>query len=365
MYSLAEALGASGYEVIVLCPLPNYPNGRIFEDYRGKLYNKEKQEFGWVHHLWLLPSNSKNKLIRLLAMITFSVSLCLYFLFKKTPKKILIQYSPIFVGYTGVWLGRLFSKKTILNVSDLWPLAGKEMGVLSDGFYYNRLLRMEKFCYKNSDLIVGQSNEILDYISKFNLEKPLFLYRNFPNFKTSLPATKQDQKEIRIVYAGLLGIAQGILNICNEIRFPEHVSLHIYGAGPEAEIIKDSDFPNVFFHGEVERAVLHQELQQYDLAFIPLIKRIYGSVPSKIFEYSKLSLPILYFGGGEGEDIVSNHKLGWVVNVENEKELQNFIDTLTLGKLNNFPKDQVQKNAIQAFDFKRQFEEFEKTIQSL
>ncbi|MFT5216552.1 MAG: hypothetical protein ACI83H_001680 [Glaciecola sp.] len=42
-------------------------------------------------------------------------------------------------------------------------------------------------------------------------------------------------------------------------------------------------------------------------------RRKFGSVPSKIFENSKLGLPILYFGGGrEGEDIIKNNKLAWI-----------------------------------------------------
>src|SRR5690606_25183028 len=133
----------------VVCPLANYPMGKIFPEYRGKLYASEKYNFGKVARLWVWPSNSANKFVRLLSMISFSFSLVLFFLFSKTPRKIFIQYSPVFVGFTGVCLGRLFSKKIILNVSDLWPLAGLEMGILKKGWYYSLLLKMERFCYRN------------------------------------------------------------------------------------------------------------------------------------------------------------------------------------------------------------------------
>ena len=69
------------------------------------------------------------------------------------------------------------------------------------------------------------------------------------------------------------------------------------------------------FHGLVERSVLHQKIQQFDIAIVPLITRIFGSVPSKIFEYSALGFPILYCGGGEGETIVRENNLGWVAEV--------------------------------------------------
>src|SRR5690554_8117861 len=93
-------------------------------------------------------------------MLSFSMSLIIFFIFNKTPKKVFIQYSPVFIGFTAVVLGRLFSKKIILNVSDLWPLAGLEMGILKEGFYYNLMLKMERYCYRNSSIIDRKSTRL-------------------------------------------------------------------------------------------------------------------------------------------------------------------------------------------------------------
>src|SRR5690606_8008009 len=299
-----DGLGKSGFKVEVVCPLPNYPTGKIFKDYSGKIVTSENISFGKLTRLWVWPSNSTNKFVRLLSMVSFSISLVLFFIFNKTPKKIFIQYSPVFVGFTAVFLGFLFSKKIILNVSDLWPLAGLEMGILKKGWYYSLLLRMERYCYRNADLVVGQSEEILQHISTFEKGKTFFLYRNIPDFEAPTITLRSSSEEIKIVYAGLLGVAQGIFEICQRISFIDNVSLHIYGAGPESDKIKNVKNPNIHFYGELYREDLHNELQNYDIAFIPLIKRIYGSVPSKIFEYTRLGLPVLYSAGGEGGDII-------------------------------------------------------------
>ncbi len=365
MNTLAEGLGKADYAVKVVCPMPNYPNGKIYDGYAGKIALIENTSFGNITRLWIWPSDSTNKLVRLLSMISFSFSLVLFFLFTKTPKKIFVQYSPIFVGFIAICLGRLFSKKIILNVSDLWPLAGLEMGILRSGFYYSILLKMERFCYRNAALIIGQSEEILSHTSTFEKEKPTFLYRNIPNFDFPTITEKPPSEEIKIVYAGLLGIAQGIFEICENISFPKNISLHIYGAGPEAEKLQTLKLPNIHFYGELEREALHKELQKYDIAFIPLIKRIYGSVPSKIFEYSRLGLPVLYYAGGEGGDIVNNEGLGWVVPVNDFEALQNFINTISQSKLKGFPREFVQKNSISAFDFKKQFDEFILSIEEV
>ncbi|SRX72509.1 glycosyltransferase family 4 protein [Aequorivita antarctica] len=358
MQSIAEGLGKAGYSVKVVCPLPNYPNGKIFEAYRGKLSFTEDASFGKIFRLWTWPSNSANKFVRLVSMLSFSLSLVLFFIFNKVPKKIFIQYSPVFIGFTAVCLGRMFSKKIILNVSDLWPLAGLEMGILKKGLYYSILLKMERFCYRKAYLIVGQSEEILQHISTFEAEKLFFLYRNIPNFDAPSIKEKPTSEEIKIVYAGLLGMAQGIFEICQRITFPKNVSLHIYGAGPEAEKLKSLQKQNIFFYGELDRPSLHKALQGYDIAFIPLIKRIYGSVPSKIFEYTRLGLPVLYFAGGEGGEIVEKESLGWVVPVDDFGALQDLINSISQMELQRFPKEIVQNNSILAFDFTRQFESF-------
>ncbi len=365
MYSLAEGLGNAGYKVKVVCPLPNYPTGKIFKTYSGKISFSEIVRFGKITRLWIWPSNSPNKFVRLLSMVSFSFSLMIFFIFTKTPKRIFIQYSPVFVGFTAVCLSRLFSKKVILNVSDLWPLAGLEMGILKKGTYYSLLLKMERFCYRNADLIIGQSEEILQHINTLEEENNFLLYRNFPDFKVPTIKQRNSSGEIKIVYAGLLGVAQGVFEICQRITLPENVSLHIYGAGPEAEKIKTLEKQNIHFYGELDREELHSELQNYDIAFIPLIKRIYGSVPSKIYEYTRLGLPVLYFAGGEGGDIVKKESLGWVLPVNDFKALQDFLNTISETELLQFPKATVQKNSSLAFDFIEQFKAFINSIDAI
>ena len=84
----------------------------------------------------------------------------------------------------------------------------------------------------------------------------------------------------------------------------------------------------------LERKELISLLTHFDIALVPLTTRIYGSVPSKIFEYSTLGIPILYFGGGEGENLIRENHLGWVADVGDFEELNYVLKTISKIKKN-------------------------------
>jgi len=124
---------------------------------------------------------------------------------------------------------------------------------------------------------------------------------------------------------------------------------------------QQKDLP-LYFHGRLDRAELHQVLLKYDITIIPLLNRIYGSVPSKIFEYAKLGLPMLYFGGGEGEHIIKDHNLGWIAKESDYEHLNEVLAGIKLSDLNVTLKAAIQNTAKHEFDFKKQLETLKKVL---
>ncbi len=363
---LAEGLQKRGFTVSVTTPLPNYPTGKVFKDYRGKINQTSVENNIKIHRLWIYASNSKNRFLRLFSMLSYSISLICFFTFKKIQKIVIVQSPPLLVAFTCLFFLHSKNRKIILNVSDLWPMAGLELGVFKKNFGYKLLEKIEHYNYKKASLIFGQSNEILKHILSIYPEKETFLYRNFSNIKAEMhDPRKVSSKKLKIVYAGLLGFAQGILKLCQNLDYSK-IELHIYGAGLEENKIKDfinnnSELP-IIYHGEVKREELHKLLQHYDVAIIPLLNRIYGSVPSKIFEYSKLGLPILYFGGGEGELIVKDLGLGWVAETGNYSDLNKVILSINRENITLDYRTQINQIANSNFDFEKQLEKSVNTI---
>jgi glycosyltransferase involved in cell wall biosynthesis len=320
---LEMALGLKGYgwDVTVITSMPNYPTGKIFKGYKGKFTCHEKINDIDVYRYWIYASNSRKPFPRIINMISFSV-LSLFSIFKTRklrPAFIITESPPLTLGLAGLILSGFCKAKHLMNVSDIWPLSAYELGALSKGKLYNILESLENYLYKKSYGCLGQSQQIVDHIKGKGISK-VCLFRNGVDIKRFGIANDFKYSPgniLKVVYAGLLGVAQGILSLCKNIDFKSlGTEFHIYGSGNEEEalvlFLKEHHDRSIFFHGKLNREQVPAALIQYNITIIPLQKEIFGAVPSKIYESMAAGLPILFSGGGEGAVIIKSYKTGWV-----------------------------------------------------
>lgn len=177
MFNLAKGLQRLGNDVEVIAPLPNYPENEIYEGYRKKFKTDEQIEGIQVRRYWILPSFMPNSMFRFIGMISFPISLwaSIFHLWKRKPDVVIIQNTPLLVSFSALILAKLLPNcKKVLNVSDLWPLSAFELGLVDkEERKYKIMEWLEGYNYKASDLITGQSNEIIQYINK-RVNKPFF-----------------------------------------------------------------------------------------------------------------------------------------------------------------------------------------------
>lgn len=370
--AMAYSFQRNGYSTRVVCPLPNYPSGSLFKGYRFKWKVKEEINGIAVDRLFIYPSKSKNGLIRALSMLSFSLSLFFYLPFIKISnvKFVLIQSPPLFVSFTAVFLSKwILRKKIFLNVSDLWPLSAVELGVLKPGPMMKLLTALESYIYKESDRIIGQSNEIIDHISK-KVTKPFFVYRNLPQESIGNFEKEYNSQKKKLVYAGLLGYAQGVLNICKNVDFNSlDLEFHVYGMGMEemaiASFCRENPSSNVTFHGAFQPNELSSLLKDACAAIVPLANRIQGAVPSKIFELIDHETPIVFSGGGEGASIIDEYGLGFTVVPGDMAELNKALKKVSEFSTEDYNKIlyNIKKVKKEAFNFQIQFDSLLKFIE--
>lgn len=329
LYEMVRGLKELGNDMYIITAMPNYPTGKIFDAYKGKIICNEMIDDIPVKRYWLYASNTRKVIPRIWNMVSFSCMalLSIRYLRKLHLDYLIVESPPLTLGLAGIWLAKFAKCKLIANISDIWPLSAKELGAISEGRLYRILERLEHKIYRSAHLCMGQSQEIVDHIASHG-GKNVYLFRNGVD-PTRFQIARNDAitYPVKIIYAGLLGFAQGVADICKSINFADiGAEFHIYGAGGEQEEIEQylQQNPNrgIFYHGVVSRQELPKKLQEAHLTLVPLVKNIYGAVPSKIYESMAAGLPIMFIGEGEGAKIVENNAIGLVAHAKDYTTLQ-------------------------------------------
>jgi len=368
LLELSKGFIKNGWEVAVVTGMPNYPKGKIFDEYKGKFSCKENLSGINLKRYWLFASISSKTIPRIIARISFSFTslFSLQFIKNFKPDYIFTESPPLTLAMSGYILSKLSNSKFIMNVSDIWPLTAKELGAIGDGFLYRQIEKLEKFLYKKSILCTGQSDEIILHIKKTIVNEKVYLFRNGVDVKRfAKPVLQKSTSEnIKIVYAGLLGVAQGIYDVVKNINFKElGAEFHIYGEGAERNSIEkylaENPDKNTYLHKSINREEIPDVLSKFNCTIIPLVINIYGAVPSKIYEAMAAGLPILFSGSGEGAKIIEENKVGLISEPKDyEKLKKNILEIKNDIELRNCMSARCRKIAEEKFDRNKLINEF-------
>lgn len=320
LFASACALRKSGAEVTVLTAMPNYPEMRVHDGYRGKLKMEEERDGLRVLRAWIHVPSGRGIMARLLNYFSFVFSSLLVGLFNlKRSDVLLVESPPLFLGITAMLLARAKGAKLVFNVSDLWPESAVQLGLVTNTTMIRLSTWLEIKCYRSSALITGQTQGIVSDIQRRCPQKRVVwipngvdfaamgLYSQAPLDRSRLNALGIRPDDLVFAYAGIIGHAQGlevVLHAADQLR-NDRVQFLLIGAGPELRNLKDSaaamGLRNVHFIDKMPRAELIGLLRCTSGVVVPLRKNdlFKGAIPSKIFEALALGKPVLL--GVEGE----------------------------------------------------------------
>ena len=322
LFELAVRLQQKGAEVSVLTAMPNYPQMQIHDGYKGKFYKYEEMNGLQIHRSWIYVSKSKGIFKRLLNYFSF-VKTSFWVGWFKLGKfdYILCESPPLFLGITAYLLKKLKGAKLIFNVSDLWPESAEKLGLVTNRFFLKLATKLEEFLYRKSDLISGQTQGIVKNISSRFPHKTVYWmpngvdlnYYNIGSVTSNWRNENQfDQDDFILLYAGIIGHAQGlevIIKAAEKLKGNSHIKFVLLGSGPEKEKLqllkKELKADDVFFFDAVTKKEMPAIITAIDVSVIPL-KRLdlfKGAIPSKIFECLAMKKPILLGVEGEAKEL--------------------------------------------------------------
>lgn len=382
--NMAEGLKRHGCEVDVLTSLPNYPKGKIYDGYRGRLCRHEAHGGVDVFRYWIYATVSRNPIARGLNMFSFAVMIWLFAFRCRRIRKydfVIIQTPTLVVAKSAMVLFKgLYGRKCILNVSDIWPLTAVDIGVMTLGSRSWKYMEgLEDYLYRKSDGVFGQSEEILNHVrckmtdgkcddsdetlgsERWREDDRLFLYRNLQTYDLSGSGKKRGAP-LRLVFSGMLGVAQDVAGIVRNLPWKEMgVEFHIFGGGKQLEEIQAWIAANpdcgVFAHGFVPKEEIASRLREMDASIVPLATRIRGAFPSKVFDILPQGLPILFCGGGEGAKFVASRQVGFTSDPGDYAALRANIE-----RLRDLPAEAFQSMSARCLEVSRSELDFEKQM---
>lgn len=379
--NMAEGLKRHGCEVDVLTSLPNYPKGKIYDGYRGRLCRHEVHGGVDVFRYWIYATVSRNAVARALNMFSFAAMIWLYAFRCRRIRKydfVVIQTPTLVVAKSAMVLFKgLYGRKCILNVSDIWPLTAVDIGAMAMGSRSWKYMEgLEDYLYRKADGVFGQSEEILNHIrckmtggaqndtdgvlgsEMWKEDGKFFLYRNLQTYDLSGGA-KRRGAPLRMVFSGMLGVAQDVAGIVRNLPWREMgVEFHIFGGGKQLEEIQAWIAANpdcgVFAHGFVPKEEIAARLREMDASIVPLATRIRGAFPSKVFDILPQGLPVLFCGGGEGAKFVASRQVGFVSDPGDYAALRANVE-----RLRDMPAEAFRAMSARCLDVSRSELDFE------
>ena len=344
---LAVELIKQGHEVVVLTAMPNYPEMKIRDGYIGRWYMKEKVGPVEVYRAWIYTTLNRSIVSRLLNYFSFVFSSFITsFRIKGKFDYIMCESPPLFLGGTAVMVSKLKQARLIFNVSDLWPESAEKLGLVNNKILLKLSYRLEKWIYKHSKLVTGQTQGICKNIQQRFPAVPVHWLPNGVDsgrFDSSIKSNWRNEcgfssEQFIVLYAGIIGHAQGLdimLNAAKELQSNTSIHFVLVGDGPEKKRLQELNLsmrlPNVKFIDQVDRNKMQLVLADVDAAVIPLKKLdiFKGAIPSKIFESLAMEVPILLGVEGEAKELfVDQGKCALFFEPENAMDLAHKIRKL-------------------------------------
>jgi len=325
-----------GVDVTVITCVPNFPQGKVYEGYKNRLYQTEMVDGIKVIRVWSYISANEGFLKRVIDYVSFSFTAFCAGLFK--PCDVIIATSPqFFTTFTGWALSKLKRRPWVFELRDLWPESIMTVGAMKKSKAIEVFEKIEHFMYRSADMIVPVTNAFKTHLIARNIQKnKIHVVTNgvdpkkFPVIKKNAELLKKLNLQDRFVigYIGTHGMAHSLDFIINCLPKITDPSIHFLfvGDGAAKKSVEQKAFKsqlsNVTFLPPVPKNEVFDYLSISDAVLVPLKKSetFKSVIPSKIFEAAAMQKPILLGVDGLAREIVEEYNAGIYFEPENEKE---------------------------------------------
>lgn len=382
--ALCEFLSGRGHDAQMVTTFSYYPTWKKRPEDRGHLYRTDEINGVRVHRCWHFVPPQVSALKRILHEASFIVTSTLRVLVLSRADTYVIVSPPLLLGAAGWLVGKTKRAPFIFHVQDMQPDAAVGLGMLRAGWFTRALYALEAFAYRSAARVSGITRGMLVKFRRKGVPEEKLIY--FPNAISLAPkGIAHERGEFRqknglplrkflAVYAGNLGVKQGLDVLIEAARLVRDDSIHIVICGDGAqrdvltEQIRTLRLPNISMlplqQGENYTALLNEA----DLCFITQQSGSGNSFfPSKLLGLLAQSKPVITVADPESELAEAVVEGGFGMNIPpgHPQELATALDTIAKDPTRLAAYGTAGRVYVQQFEKKQVFENFVRELEAV
>jgi colanic acid biosynthesis glycosyl transferase WcaI len=320
---LAAGLRARGFEVTIHTGFPHYPDGRIAAPYRNRPLMRERAPDGVrIVRSAVFPASNQGFARRLANHLSLCASSLATAPAAGPADVVVAETPPLFLAAAATAYKRA---PLVLHVSDLWPASAVELGALRDPRAIALAERLERHAYARAQSIVVPTRGIAARLERHPAAAgkvvhvpPAVDLRRF----AALPPGPADGP-LHVLYAGTVGMAQGVETLVEAARMVPEVVVTIAGGGAHAKAVARAAPANVDMLGTVppDRVPALYGAAHAGAVLLRDLPLFAGALPTKLLECMAAGRPVVLAARGEAADLVRAAGAGVVVQPDSAHEL--------------------------------------------
>lgn len=358
-YEMAQQLIAHGHQVTMICGLEG--NAKIdLPQTKNKNICRGMVDGIDVIQISVPYSNNMGMVARTKSFVSFAWQSTRYAL-KEDYDVLFATSTPLTAGIPGIVMKLFRRKKFIFEVRDLWPELPKALG-MTNPVWIGCMSILERMSYHLADGCIGLSPGICEGIKKRSQKnKPIAMVPNGCDLDIFKPSLRRDlalegieSADKVAIFTGAHGIANGldaVLDAAKEVKAMgrDDIKFAFIGKGGVkdhlVERVKNERIDNCLFYAPIPKVQLAEVVASATVGMM-VLKNVpafyYGTSPNKFFDYIASGLPILNNYPGWLAGMITENKMGEVVEPDNAKA---FAEALVRMVDNPSALEEYSKNA--------------------
>lgn len=256
---LCEYLAQVGHKVTVVTAFPHYPEWRIHDEYRGKVFLRDRVNGILVYRSYVYVPGKQNTLQRIAYDSFFSLSAFVSGLLVWEVDVIVCISPPLQLGLMAYILGKVKGVPFLFHIKDLLPDAAVNVGMLKDRRLVGLAHLLERFVYEKAAAVGVISPGFAENLYSKGVPKskvyylPDWIDTDFikPVGRNNI-FRKQNglsESDFLIMYAGNIGKKQAletVLDAASILGGRKNIAFFIVGEGSKkAALVKKTEEMNL------------------------------------------------------------------------------------------------------------------------